>query len=94
MFIPKVPFSNSLLLQKSLEALFLASFSQLMSLRVLSCVQLVATLWTVDHQAPLWNFPGKNPGAGCHFLLRGIFLTQDPTRVSYIFCISRRILYH
>ena len=23
-----------------------------------------------------WNFPGKNPGAGCHFLLQGIFLTQ------------------
>ena len=23
-----------------------------------------------------WNFPGKNTGAGCHFLLQGIFLTQ------------------
>ena len=23
-----------------------------------------------------WNFPGKNTGAGCHFLLWGIFLTQ------------------
>ena len=23
-----------------------------------------------------WNFPGKNPGAGCHFLLQGIFQTQ------------------
>ena len=23
-----------------------------------------------------WDFPGKNPGAGCHFLLRGIFPTQ------------------
>ena len=22
-----------------------------------------------------WNFPGKNAGAGCHFLLQGIFLT-------------------
>ena len=21
-----------------------------------------------------WNFPGKNTGVGCHFLLRGIFL--------------------
>jgi len=20
-----------------------------------------------------WNFPGKNPGMGCHFLLQGIF---------------------
>ena len=24
----------------------------------------------------LWDFPGKNTGAGCHFLLQGIFLTQ------------------
>ena len=24
----------------------------------------------------LWNFPGKNTGVGCHFLLQGIFLTQ------------------
>ena len=23
-----------------------------------------------------WNFPGKNPGVGCHVLLQGIFLTQ------------------
>ena len=24
-----------------------------------------------------WNFPGKNTGMGCHFLLREIYLTQD-----------------
>ena len=24
----------------------------------------------------LWDFPGKNAGVGCHFLLQGIFLTQ------------------
>ena len=24
----------------------------------------------------LWDFPGKNPGVGCHFLFQGIFLTQ------------------
>ena len=23
-----------------------------------------------------WNFPGKNTGMGCHFLLQGIFPTQ------------------
>ena len=23
-----------------------------------------------------WNFPGKNSGVVCHFLLQGIFLTQ------------------
>ena len=24
-----------------------------------------------------WRFPGKNTGVGCHFLLQGIFLTQE-----------------
>ena len=24
-----------------------------------------------------WNFPGKNMGAGCHFLLQGIFPSQE-----------------
>ena len=24
-----------------------------------------------------WNFPGKNTGVGCHFLLQGIFLMQE-----------------
>ena len=23
-----------------------------------------------------WDFPGKNTGVGCHFLLQGIFQTQ------------------
>ena len=36
-----------------------------------------ATPWTVACQAPLSKaFPGKYPGAGCHALLQGIFLTQ------------------
>ena len=35
----------------------------------LSRVWLFATLWTVAHQAPPWDSPGKNTGAGCHFLL-------------------------
>ena len=34
--------------------------------------------WTVAHQAPPpMEFPGKNTGVGCHFLLQGIFLTQE-----------------
>ena len=41
-----------------------------------SCLQLFVTLWTVAHQAPLWDSPGKNTGVGCHALLQGIFLTQ------------------
>ena len=40
-----------------------------------------------------WNFPGKNTGVGCHFLLQGFFLTQDPTWVSWISCIGRGVLY-
>ena len=41
-----------------------------------SCLTL-ATPWTVALQAPLsMDFPGKNAGVGCHFLLQGIFPTQ------------------
>ena len=37
----------------------------------LSRVQLFRTSWTVAHQAPLsMDFPGKNTGVGCHFLLQ------------------------
>ena len=45
--------------------------------QLLSYVQLFAAPWTVVHKhlCP-WNFPGKNIGAGCHFLLQGILLTQ------------------
>ena len=32
--------------------------------------------WTVAHQAPLWDSPGKNTGMGYHFLLQEIFPTQ------------------
>ena len=41
-----------------------------------------------------WNFLGRNIGAGCHFLLQGIFLTQGSNPFSCISCISRQILYH
>ena len=35
-----------------------------------------ATPWTAAHQAPLSrDFPSKNTGVGCHFLLQGIFPT-------------------
>ena len=35
-------------------------------------------LHDVAHQAPpcSWDFPGKNIGVGCHFLLQRIFLAQ------------------
>ena len=42
-----------------------------------SHVPLFSAPWTVACQAPLlMEFSGKNTGAGCHFLLQGIFLTQ------------------
>ena len=40
------------------------------------CVRLFATLPTVVHLCP-WDSSGKNTGMGCHFLLQGIFLTQE-----------------
>ena len=44
---------------------------------VLSHVQLFVTPWTAACRAPLsWNFPGKNTGAGCYFLLQEIFPTH------------------
>ena len=40
-------------------------------------VQLFTTPWTVALQAPRpWDFPGKNTGVRCHFLLLGIFSTE------------------
>ena len=54
----------------------------LLSLKVqvksLSHVRLFATPWTVACTRLLcpWDFPGKNTGVDCHFLLHRIFLTQ------------------
>ena len=28
-----------------------------------------------------WDYPGKNTGVGCNFVLQGIFLTQDGTHI-------------
>ena len=44
---------------------------------MLSCVRLFVILQTIAHQLLYpWDSPGKNTVVGCHFLLRGIFLTQ------------------
>ena len=42
---------------------------------VLSCVQ-PHGLQPIRRLCP-WAFPGENTGIGCHFLLQGLFLTQD-----------------
>ena len=45
--------------------------------KLLQCVWLFMTLWTVTLQAfGPWDSPGKNTGVGCHTFLQGIFLTQ------------------
>ena len=41
-----------------------------------------------------WNFPGKNTVVGCHFLLQGIYPSQESTHVSRVSCMNRQILYH
>ena len=57
----------------------------------LSCVQLFAT-HGLYCQAPLpMDFPGKNTGVGCHFLLQGIFPTKG-SNLDLPHC--RETLYH
>ena len=50
-------------------------------------------LISLGNQKICLDFPGKNTGVGCHFLLQGIFLTQGLIPVSCISSIGRRILY-
>ena len=60
-----------------------------------SHVWLFATLWTVAPRLLWpWDSPGKTTGVGCHALLPGLFLAQGSNPVSYVSCISNRVLYH
>ena len=53
------------------------SFLNHLYMHMLGSIWLFVTPWTITCQAPLsMEFPGKNTGMGCHFLLWGIFLTQ------------------
>ena len=38
--------------------------------------------------------PSKNTGAGCHFLLQGIFLARGSNQRLLHLSIDRRVLYH
>ena len=51
---------------------------QQIPVKSLSRVQLSVTPKTVVCLLHPWDFPGKNTGVGCHFLLQGIFQTQEP----------------
>ena len=55
---------------------------------VSDCSQLHG-LQSSKHLSP-WDFPGKNTGVGCHFILQGIFLTQE-SNPGLLHC--RQILY-
>ena len=44
--------------------------------KLLSYIQLFCNPMDCIQVPCPWDFPGKNTGVGCHFLLQGIFLTQ------------------
>ena len=67
--------------------------------KLLSCVWLFATPWTVAYQAPHpWDFPGKSSGVGCHLrnkwqgspALTFSFLT-NPTSLHYTWLLYTRL---
>ena len=47
---------------------------------IVSCSVILNSLWPLELQPTgllcPWDFPGKDTGVGCHFLLQGIFPTQ------------------
>ena len=49
-----------------------------MIISLLNRIQFFVAPWTTATRILCpWDFPGKNIGVGCHFLLQGIFLTQQ-----------------
>ena len=62
--------------------------------RMLTRVHLFVSLWTIARQAPLsMGFFRQEHGAGCHFLLQGIFLTQGSNPHFWCLLNCRWILY-
>ena len=59
------------------------SGKEIVKVKLLSRVRLFATPWTVARPGSSGHgdFPGKNTGVGCHFLLQGIFPTQGSNPV-------------
>ena len=56
---------------------------------VIRCLVIFDSLWPHGEPTRLfcpWNFPGKNTGVDCHFLLQGILLTQgsNPSLLSLL----------
>ena len=66
---------------------------KVLNVRVLSRSVVSDSRDLIDCSLPgscLWDSSGKNTGVGCHFLLQGIFLTQEPNP-DLLYC--RQILY-
>ena len=89
-----VPLGEEFLGQAGMGSRWLSLFCFLLSrLRVHACsgaqpcpaLLRLHGLWPARFLCP-WDFPGKNPGVCCHFLLQGIFLTRDQTCIA---CVSR-----
>ena len=84
LLLPQMPYLSQLWLDYKQyfkkKKVFLVLDHSLFCVKVksLSRVRLFVIPWTVTYQAVLhsWDFPGKNTGVGCHFLLQEIFLTQ------------------
>ena len=61
---------------------------------VTSVVSDFATPWTAPRLLCPWDFPGKITRVGCHFLLQGIFPTQESSPRFLCLPHCRWILYH
>ena len=60
-----------------------------------SCGPLFVAQWTIASRLLCpGNFPGKNTGVGCHFLLQGSSQPRDQNPIFRVSCIGRQILYH
>ena len=84
-----------------LSVLFIAIYSEVLGSCVCACVFSVTESYPVpcsSTNCPTrllypWRFLGKIIGVSCHFLLQGIFLTQESTCISCFSCIGGWILY-
>ena len=64
--------------------------------QLLSHVWLFGTPQTIAHQGLSWSmdYPGKNPGVGCHFFFQGISPTQGSNACLLHLLHCRWNLYH
>ena len=97
-YIPKWSQVKTLLLTEQ-EFVVISCYMIVIRLHKVSCccdlvsklLYYFTTLWTVACRLLCpWDFPGKNTGVDCHFLLQGIFMTQG-SNASLLHC--RQLLY-